>query len=290
MDDWRHFYEKYLSLSPFESPFSFRKHSTIGCGGEARIAFFPRTVEEAVSLLSALDDDGIDYIVLGCLSNVLPKDGISDKVVVCTKKLSGFDGDVLAGTTVGAFLKVCKAKGLSGGEFLVGIPCTMGGAAYMNAGVAGAYFSDIVRGLTVYKDGKLHRYTKDDCRYAYKHSIFMEEGGVILSLALNLRPASIEEIEKETARYLSRRKHLPKGRSMGCVFKNPDGRFAGELIEEAGLKGLREGDAFVSDVHANFVINEGNRAEDVRTLIKKVKAQVLQKTGVELEEEIKYLD
>lgn len=295
MDGYRHFYQKYLHLAPFESPFSYRKHSTIGVGGEAKIAFFPRTIDEAVALFSALDADGQQYVVLGCLSNVLPRDGLSDKIVVCTKQLTGvsFEKDsafALAGTTTGGFLKACKEQGVCGAEFLVGIPCTIGGAVYMNAGAADVYMESIVKKVLVYADGKTIWRQKDDCGYAYKHSAFMDGKTVILGICLEVSSASREEIEERTAYFRDKRKSLPKGRSMGCVFKNPAGGFAGKLIEEAGLKGKRIGGAYVSDKHANFILADGINACDVKTLIEEIKRTVYVKTGVKLEEEIRYLD
>ena len=291
MDSCRHFYEKYLQLAPFESPFSFRKHSTIGCGGEARIAFYPRTLDEAVSLLKTLDEDGQKYVVLGALSNVLPPDGLSDTIVVSTKRLMGLQEDnfVLAGTTVGAFLKSCKALRKSGAEFLVGIPCTLGGAVYMNAGAAGVYIEDVVKKVLVYKEGEVKVYQKCDCHYAYKQSVFMQDGGVILGAWLDLQSAELEEIEARLAFFREKRKDLPKGRSMGCIFKNPFGLYAGRLIEEAGLKGKRIGGAYVSCSHANFILNDGGSSQDVKDLIELIKATVFARFKIKLEEEIRYL-
>ncbi len=293
MDGYRHFYEKYLQLAPFESPFSFRKYATIGCGGEAKIAFYPRTIDEAVTLLQALDADGQKYVVLGALSNVLPADGLSNTIVVSTKRLTGvsFKDDVfvLAGTTAGAFLNRCKGAGKSGVEFLAGIPCTLGGAAYMNAGAAGVYIDTVLQKALVYKDGGLCVYEKIDCQYAYKRSVFMQNGGVILGVWLNLISAKKDEIESRVAYFRERRKYLPKGRSMGCVFKNPLGDCAGLLIEKAGLKGMRRGGAYVSTCHANFILNEGKNAEDIKDLIKTIKTVVFERFGIELEEEIRYL-
>ena len=291
MEDYRHFYQKYLQLAPYESPFSYRKHSTIGCGGEAKIAFYPRTIDEAVSLLRELEKDKQKYVVLGALSNVLPPDGLSDTIVVSTKRLVGLEEDnfFLAGKTVGSFLKSCKVMGKSGAEFLVGIPCTLGGAVYMNAGAAGVYIDTIFQKALVYKDGKLHVYEKTDCHYAYKQSVFMQDGGVILGVWLDLKPAKQEEIDDRLAFFREKRKDLPKGRSMGCVFKNPFGFYAGRLIEEAGLKGKRIGGAYVSYSHANFILNDEGSSQDVKDLIKLIKAAVYERFKIKLEEEIRYL-
>ena len=294
MDDCRHVIEKYANSLPFDCPFSFRKNSTIGVGGEAKIAFYPRTIEEMTSLLGALDRDGVSYAVLGALSNVLPKDGKSDQVIISTKKLSsvifGEEIFALAGTSTPCFLKECKAYGFTGGEFLTGIPCTLGGAIYMNAGVQGAYMDSIVSDVLVYKDGKTSIYSKADCDFSYKHSVFMHEKSVIVGATFVLKKASDTIVEERIAYYKGRRKARPKGRSMGCVFKNPQGKIAGKLIEECALKGRRIGGAYVSEKHANFILSDGDKAQDVKQLIQEIKSVVFTRTGVLLEEEIRYLD
>jgi UDP-N-acetylmuramate dehydrogenase len=194
-----------------------------------------------------------------------------------------------AGVSSGELLRACKKHGKLGAEFLAGIPCTVGGAAYMNAGVGGRYFSEIVRSVIVYEDGCLRTYPKEECGYAYKRSRFMS-GGVILGVVLELKDGSPRLVQEEMERWQQRRAHLPKGRSMGCVFKNPEGEVAGKLIEGAGLKGLRIGGAVVSEQHANFIMNDKNATtSDVRSLIVKIQQAVYQKYGVRLKEEIEYL-
>ena len=277
-----------------ESPYSLKKHSTIGCGGDTLAGVFPRSFTELIAVVDALEERGYPYCVLGNGSNVLPSDGRSKTAFVFTKHLSlcNFASTPLAyaGTTAKAFLAACEEKGKSGAEFLAGVPCTIGGAAYMNAGAAGRYLSEVVHSVIVYKQGELISYLKEDCGYAYKTSRFMREGGVILGVTFDLADATKEEIAEKKRYYLSRRANLPKGKSMGCVFKNPEGDFAGRLIEGAGLKGLRNGGAFVSKEHANFIINDGTAtAADVKALITVVKNAVFQQYKVLLQEEIRFL-
>jgi UDP-N-acetylmuramate dehydrogenase len=259
------------------------------------MAFFPNSMEELVALVETLKLEGIRYQVLGNLTNVLPLDGIADFVVVSTKRMTGLVmGNrvfVYAGTTSNALLRACKREKRGGAEFLSGIPCTLGGALYMNAGAGGKYISEIVESVTVLRDGKMHILPLKDCAYAYKQSVFMQNEDVILGASLNLEKTTDEEIAKNELYYLSRRKHLPKGRSMGCVFKNPPSVFAGELIEKSGLKGVRIGGAKISEEHANFIINEKNAtAKDIRALIALAKDRVQARYGVCLEEEIRYLE
>ena len=287
-------YEKFT----YERPFDMSKHSSIGCGGCARIAFYPSSLQEMVELLSKFRKDSQQFLVVGNMTNVLPPDEGIEKAVVCTKKFSGAQADsqrstnvfVEAGMASGAFLRFCRDTRKSGAEFLEGIPCTIGGALYMNAGVNGRYIAEIVDSVTVWRDGKVCILSNAECEYAYKNSVFMHNGDVILGATLRLRTTDIQTIDDEIKKYRDRRAHLPKGKSMGCVFKNPIGYSAGELIEKAGLKGMRIGGARVSDIHANFIINDGNAsAKEIKNLITFIKNTVQAQYKIALEEEIRYL-
>ena len=274
------------------SVYDFAKGSTIGVGGKG-YAVFPRSFTELIDVIDGCMARKIPYRVLGNLSNVLPPEQDKKTLYVITKHLKGITmGDAplaYAGVSSRELLKACKQHGKGGAEFLAGIPCTVGGAAYMNAGAGGRYFSEIVRSVIVYEDGCLRTYPKAECDYAYKHSRFMSHG-VILGVVLELSNLSPQEVQAGIDSCQQRRAHLPKGRSMGCVFKNPDGQVAGKLIEGAGLKGLRVGGAVVSAQHANFILNDQNAtAQDVRLLIAQVKEAVYQKYAISLTEEIEYL-
>ena len=278
-----------------ETPFDFAKHASVGCGGLSSVAFYPKNAEEVTGLIRRLEEDSVPYHVLGNLTNVLPPDGTSSRVVVSMKKCKGIVAEkgvyVSAGVTAGELLAACKKRRLTGAEFLEGIPCTLGGALYMNAGVAGAYIGDIVKHVTAICEGKTVTLTKADCAYAYKSSVFMNGGFVILGAELDLKGADEETIEARRAHYAARRAHLPKGRSMGCVFKNPENAVAGKLIEGAGLKGLRIGGAMISPLHANFILNDrGATATEIKTLIGIVKNAVFAQYKIRLKEEIIYLD
>ena len=279
-----------------EKTFSFAKNSSIGCGGVAEIAFYPRSVTEMISLVEQLRKDGIPYYVLGNLTNVLPPDGATERVVIRTKNLNGIlltDSGCFAyaGATSGALLNACRREHKSGVEFLNGIPCSLGGALYMNAGAGGTYMDTIVDNVLVLRDGKTKLISKTDCKYTYKHSVFMENDDIILGANLRLTKANADEITVRENDYADRRKHLPKGRSMGCVFKNPKDRFAGDLIERSGFKGMRIGGAKVSEMHANFIINDrGATSSHIRSLITVIKNGVFAQYGVQLDEEIRYLE
>ncbi|MGN1104853.1 MAG: UDP-N-acetylmuramate dehydrogenase, partial [Candidatus Coproplasma sp.] len=194
----------------------------------------------------------------------------------------------LAGTPISTLLKYCKKHGLSGVEYLTKIPATVGGAAYMNAGAAGKYIGGNIRKVLVYTDKKVY-FNNNQCNFSYKHSTMRDINCIILAVELQLEQKSVDEIEDKLSYYSGLRSHLPKGRSCGCVFKNGEGYYAGELIERAGFKGVRCGGAVVSREHANFIINEGNCADDVKRLIELVKYVVLLKFGIELHEEVVYI-
>ena len=285
-------YEEYLS----ERPFDLSKHSSIGCGGKATVGFFPRTVEELVSLITRLKTDGFPYLVVGNMTNILPTDRDTEKVIVCTKELNAIhpckEGVyALAGATSGQLLKKCLQLQKTGLEFLTGIPCTIGGALYMNAGVAGVYVSEFVDSVTVLREGKLLTLSKENCGYAYKKSAFMEKDDVIIGGKFLLKESTPSMIQEKTEYYSFRRSHLPKGKSMGCVFKNPKNGFAGEYIEKCGLKGFRFGKAYISNQHANFIINDGGATEaEIKMLIALMKNAVYAQYNIVLEEEIRYLD
>lgn len=283
-------YEKFTS----EKNFGYARNSTIGCGGIALRAFYPQTTAELTALTQRLKSDGIGYHVLGNLSNVLPPDGTGKRAVIRMKNFREVVEKgglyVSAGATSGALLRVCESCGKSGAEFLAGIPCTIGGALYMNAGVSGRYIAELVESVTVLHEGKVRRLSLTECAYAYKSSVFMDEEYVIVGATLRLAQSDGENVREEIKKYLQKRAHLPKGKSMGCVFKNPENRAAGKLIEGAGLKGMRVGGAVVSEQHANFILNDkGASANDVKNLIVIVKNAVYAQYRIRLEEEIRYL-
>ncbi len=277
------------------APFDFSRHSTIGCGGVAKGAFYPQTVTQLKDLLTALQKAGLRYHILGNLSNVLPPDGASARYVIRTTELLPLEENnerfVSAGMRSGVFMRRLEKLGLSGGEFLAGIPCTIGGALYMNAGVSGRYIAELVESVTVLRAGHIEKLSLDECRFAYKQSVFMQNNWVILGAHLRLAESSSECVAENIREYVQKRAHLPKGKSMGCVFKNPPNALAGKLIEGAGLKGLRIGGASVSTEHANFILNDnGALSAEIKSLIGLVKNAVYAQYRVRLEEEIRYLD
>lgn len=284
-----------LFLCTSETPFSFTKHSSIGVGGTSRVAYYPETEEQLKRLVLHLYQTEQPFYVLGNLTNVLPCDNHVKKPVLRTTRLRDIqitqDGlYVSAGVSAGAFLRECKRLQLGGAEFLVGIPCTMGGALFMNAGASGEYLAPFIKSVKVLYRGKEEILPAAACQYAYKQSVFMQEEAVIVGATFALLNMPTPQIEQRTKYFLQKRAHLPKGKSMGCVFKNPNGVSAGKLIESAGLKGLRIGGAVISEKHANFILNDANATgADIKSLITVMKNAVFAQYKIRLEEEIRYI-
>ena len=289
----------HIERIPHKRNYSFRKYSSMGVGGYAKVAFFPKKISEVVTLIHHLKTLEIPYRILGNTTNSLPCEGESKRVVLFTTKMTDVQVKsegifAAAGTTTDTFLNVCEQYGKTGAEFLEGIPATIGGAVYMNAGACGKRIDGILQSVLVLKDGKIRLMKKEDCDYSYKHSVFMNDEYVILGAAFDLETCDIDEVAKNREYYRDLRKKLPEGKSLGCIFKNPQqaaSKSAGALIEGAGLKGLHKGGAYVSREHANFIINGGTATtKDVLSLINIIKSAVFSQYGVQLEEEIRYLD
>lgn len=274
-----------------EEHFSFARHTTIGCGGEAAYAVYPSCAEEAAALLGCLEKEKIPFVLLGAGANVLPQDGFFEGIVVRFRLLDRLaaEGDEIlagAGTTGGALCRFARQNRLTGFEPFTGIPMTVGGGIAMNAGVSEGHFSDVVRFVVGAEHGKLRVFPLRDCGFGEKESVF-QEGIAVLYALLRGDLSDDEKIMERTARFRKKREHLPSGRSMGCVFVNPKGLSAGKLIEECGLKGVRVGGARVSEAHANFILNEGGSAGDISALVRLVRETVLKERGIALREEIR---
>ncbi len=277
----------------WEREFSFARHTTIGCGGTASLAASPADLETAAELIAYLRRSHIPHCFLGAGANVLPADGRFEGVVVrfCRLKTLYADGETIyagAGVTGGALLRFAEANGLGGLECFTGIPMTVGGGVTMNAGVAEGHFSDVVTGVVGVREGRIAVFSRRDCAFSEKTSIF-GNGTAVIGAYLKGSASSPQEIAERRAHFRAARAHLPRGRSMGCVFVNPEGDFAGRLIAQCGLKGTRVGGAVVSCGHGNFILNEGGTSADVSALIALIREEVLRQTGILLREEIRRL-
>lgn len=270
--------------------FSLARHTTIGCGGKTSAAS-PRNAAELVALTTVLQAERIPYYYIGAGANTLPYDGDYEGVTIRFHRMKTLtrNGKFLfagAGVTGGALCRFAREESIGGFEPFTGIPMTVGGACAMNAGVREGHVSDLSLCVVAVENGKIRILSNADCKFGDKTSIF-QAGIAVVGVLFRADSSPQEEIASRTAYFRSKRAHLPKGRSMGCTFVNPEGKSAGELIDRCGLKGLRRGGAYISDVHANFIINDGGTAADITSLIGEIKRTVYRKTGILLREEIR---
>lgn len=273
---------------------SLRFFSTIKIGGAARYFFMPADMKELQEIVVRLAKEEVPYVVLGCGSNILISD---DPLPFAVIKLGeGFSsirrvGEDLfcvgAGTPLAKLLKYCIMYNVGGMEPFAGIPATVGGMACMNAACFNCDFLSLVEEVRIIdRKGADHSFTKNVIRYGYRMSNL--DRFVITEVVLRL--GNDPQIRQKIASHLAKRiatQDLTKP-SLGCIFKNPPGYSAGSLIDQCELKGLKVGDAAISEVHANFIVNGGNAtARDVDTLIALVKEKVWEKSKVMLSEEIR---
>lgn len=272
--------------------------TTFGMGGEVPLLLEPRNRDELVAAIRALRDEGIPFRILGGGANVLIDDRGLDAAVVSTGKFAFIqrEGDdtrllrLAAGLPIPTFVVRMREMGHAGAECLVGIPGTMGGATVMNAGGRHGWLSSIVRRVRVLlADGTETEMEPDPTTFGYRSSVFGDDR-IVLETVVAVEPgdrAAIRDRGREILKEKSAAQPLTQ-KSAGCVFKNPRGRSAGKMLEEAGVKGLRIGGAMVSDKHANFIVNLGGATlRDVNALIHEARRRVFERFGVELEREVK---
>ena len=279
---------------PFREAEPFAKHTSMGVGGPAAVMAFPRSAAELQKTLALRGEHGVPHRVLGGGSNLVVVDEGLDELVINTQDVQhvavGDDGVVTAeggANLIRTVVRACRA-GWSGLQSAVGIPGSVGGAAVMNAGAYGFSISDVMREIVVYDENGDRQQPPEGWRFHYRGSS-IPEGSAVASVSVALQPGDAPKMAEEIRELqMQRVRSQPAGRNAGCVFKNPPGGHAGRIIDELGLKGTRRGAAVVSPKHANFVVNEGGaRAADVIEILDLVREAVAQKTGVELELEVK---
>ncbi|NPV60270.1 MAG: UDP-N-acetylmuramate dehydrogenase [Actinobacteria bacterium] len=276
------------------------EYTTFRIGGPADLMVFPKGIGDLGRLLEAIAETGCPWMVMGNGSNLLFSDrGFRGVVVVLgrgfnrVKKNNKCEVYVESGCSINRFLSWAEEVELGGLEDLAGIPGTMGGAARMNAGAMGTCIGDRVLELSVMGEsgGEVQHLAldRDKAGFGYRRS-GVKDREIIYIVKLELYKKDRKEIRARKEHVLEwRRRHQPlEYPSAGSVFKNPTGISAGELIERCGLKGARSGMAQISEKHANFIVNLGGAsADDVLSLIRRVKEEVQGREGIELEEEIK---
>lgn len=277
-----------------EKNFDISAHTTYGLGSRAKIAFFPDTDEEAIGVFDYVKKNFERFFVLGNGSNILASNSMYDGAVICTARLSSkiyYNDGILncqSGISVGQLMKFCLENGITGLEYLAGIPASIGGLALMNGGINSRHIGDDIESVSLY-DGNLLNFDNKTCDFGYKHSTMRNIKALILNVKLHCGKSTRATVQKNIENVLKMRSFQPRGKSCGCVFKNYYGQSAGMIIEKAGLKGLTVGSAVVSPIHANFIINSGKSSDDVYKLINEVKRKVFEVFGIKLEEEVVYI-
>ena len=274
------------------------KHTSFRIGGPAEIMAFPENSEQlsAVLKMSALLD--IKPAIIGAGTNILaPDEGLPGLTVCLKDNLSSVelldDTHIRAdaGATMTKTAVFAANAGLSGLEFAHGIPGSVGGGVYMNAGAYGGEIKDVLVSADVMTfDGQLHTYTAEEMKFSYRHSRLEEQPAIVLSAVFKLNPKPVEEIRSYMQELASKRKAsqpLDKP-SAGSAFKRPVGGYAAALIDQAGLKGYQVGGAAISEKHAGFAVNLGGAtAEDVKNLLRQVSDLVYENSGIRLEPEVR---
>ena len=301
MTEMTAFQRKIADLLPkielrFHEPIS--RHTSFRIGGPAEVMAFPKTPEELSEILkvSALLDT--KPAILGAGTNVLAPDAGIPGLVICLKDcLSGMEQlddtsiRVAGGVTMSRAAVFAANLGLSGLEFAHGIPGTVGGGVYMNAGAYGGELKDVCESAEIMDmNGEIRHVTNTDMGFAYRHSILEEEFAIVVSAVFRLIPADTETVkakmkELQAKRSASQPLDLP---SAGSAFKRPVGGYAAALIDQAGLKGFAVGGAAISTKHAGFAVNLGGAtADDVKNLLMQVSDIVFDRTGIRLEPEVR---
>lgn len=295
------FQQKIMDLLPdivlrFSEPMA--RHTSFRIGGPAEVMAFPRNSYELTKILKASKLLDCKVAILGAGTNVLAPDSGIDGLVICLKdcldgmtQLDETHIKVMAGVTMGRAAVFAAGLGLSGMEFAHGIPGTVGGGVYMNAGAYGGEISQICQSVEVMSmDGICTTFSASEMEFSYRHSCLEESGGIVISATFALTPKPEQEIRSLMQDLMKRRKtsqplELP---SAGSAFKRPVGGYAAALIDETGLKGFRVGGAAVSEKHAGFVVNVDHAtADDVVKLLYAVSDKVYDRTGIRLEPEVR---
>jgi len=301
------FYEQLTGIAPNirvlkDEP--MKAHTTFRVGGPADYLVYVSNAAELKAVLELGGLCGLESFILGNGSNLLVSDeGFRGLVVaferpehpihIIEKTENGETVEIPAGAMLAAAARAVASEGLAGFEFAAGIPGTLGGAVLMNAGAYGGEIKDcLISASILTKDGQVQEFTKEELELSYRHSILMENGGVVLSATFAFTYGEKEEINSKIEEFNARRREKQplEYPSAGSTFKRPEGYFAGKLIQDAGLSGHLIGGAQVSEKHCGFIINKGDAtAADIKYLIDFVITRVADSFGVTLEPEVRFL-
>ena len=286
-------------LPGIQKNISLAKYATFRIGGPAKYFFSAEKKEDIIRSISVAKKFNLPFFILGGGSNILVSDqgfnGLIIKAQNAEYKILNTKIAAEAGTMMSQLVNVTVSSGLSGLEWAAGIPGTIGGAVYGNAGAFGESMEGVVKEVEVLdiKTERIKKLKNKDCKFGYRDSVFKKNPRlIILSVLLKFKEGNKKAIKEKIKDYLNCReeKQPLNFPSAGSVFRNPVDFSAGELIERCGLKGKRVGNVKISEKHANFIVNLGRgTAKDVARLIKIIKNKVKKKSGVGLEEEIRFL-
>ena len=274
------------------------KHTSFRIGGPAEVIAFPKDAQQLRDILKTSQLLDQKPAILGAGTNVLAPDEGLRGIVICLKDcmdgmvcLDATHIRVMAGVTMTRAAVFAAGLGLTGMEFAHGIPGTVGGGVYMNAGAYGGEIKDICREVEIMTmDGQVKTLSAEEMRFSYRHSVLEDEDAIVLSAVFELVPDEESTIRQRMQELIAKRKasqplDLP---SAGSAFKRPVGGYAAALIDQAGLKGFRVGDAAISQKHAGFAVNLGDAtAADVQSLLKQVSEKVFETSGIRLEPEVR---
>ena len=281
------------------------KHSSFKIGGNADIAIFPKSEQELAIALEACALRGIKYTVIGNATNVLFSDNGYRGAIIFTRRFVGVSIEetsegacfhALAGTPLAHVANLAAERGYSGLEFLHGIPATLGGAVFMNAGAFGFEIAEALKNVRVYdiKNNSFNDLLPDALDFSYRHSSLMNDDSIVcVGATLFAKKGDTAEIRAKMEDFKQRRLSSQPytAASAGSYFKRPEGHFAAKLIDDCGLKGFRFGNAEVSTKHAGFIVNVGGAtASDVLELALRVSDIVREKYGISLESEVRYIE
>lgn len=276
-----------------------KEYTSFKAGGSAGLLVEPGDMQELFSAVELCQRENVPYMIMGNGSNLLFQDRGYEGVVI--RIGSGLDrvrveGQVVfaeAGLLLSSLARIAMENSLTGLEFASGIPGSLGGAVFMNAGAYGGEMKDVVLSTMALRSGGMIKDRKNgDMNFGYRHSVFQETGEIIVGVKLLLKKGSQDEIREKMRELTAKRNEkqpvsLP---SAGSFFKRPEGHFAGSLIEECGLKGLSVGGARISPLHAGFIVNEGGAtAQDIQDLMRIVQETVYDQKGVRLEPEVRII-
>lgn len=276
-----------------------KEYTSFRAGGNAALLIEPGDMAELFSAVEICRKEKAPYMVMGNGSNLLFKDeGYEGAVIKISRGIDRIrvEGNVIfaeAGMLLSAVAKAAVEHSLTGLEFASGIPGSLGGAVFMNAGAYGGEMKDVVLStMALMPGGMVKDRKKDDMEFGYRYSVFQETGEIIAGVKLLLTPGNQNEIA-DKMRELTARRNEKQPVSLPCAgsfFKRPEGRYAGSLIQECGLKGLKVGGARVSPLHAGFIVNEGGAsAQNIIDLMRVIQETVLDKTGVRLMPEVRII-